>query len=80
VDDALVGALFLAVSLLAADESVEGGWDLPLTREPLLELAPELVLPGGGGRPLAAETVVERTSELEPLPELSARLRECVKQ
>jgi len=52
----------------------------PFIAVPLLELAPELVLPGGGGRPLAAETVVERTSELEPLPELSARLRECVKQ
>ena len=49
----------------------------PFVALPLLELEPELVLPGGGV-PLAAAAVVNRTTELEPLPALTARLEERV--
>jgi 2-amino-4-hydroxy-6-hydroxymethyldihydropteridine diphosphokinase len=49
----------------------------PFVALPLLELEPGLVLPGGGAA-LAAAAVVNRTTELEPLPALTARLEERV--
>lgn len=51
----------------------------PFVARPLLELDPELVLPGAG-MALAAAPAARETDELEPLAALTARLEEQVRR
>mgnify|MGYP003574350153 CR=1 FL=1 len=51
----------------------------PFVAVPLVEIEPELVLPGGGPR-LADAEVMKQQTDLQPLPELTERLEEQVRR